>query len=76
MEQLTIHQKNIVIRGIAHGASLRGKSPKLKDNTLICQGELSIWDICSISSDAEAFNMKATFHYQNGTTLIKFEYNG
>ena len=73
MEQLTIHQKNIVIRGIAHGASLRAKSVEFKDNTLICNGELSIWDICSISTDAEAFNMKATFHYQKGATLIKFE---
>ena len=75
MEQLTIHQRNIVIRGIAHGASLRNKSIEFKDSTIFCKSPLSIWDICSISTDAEAFNMKATFHYQNGTTLIKFKHN-
>lgn len=76
MIQLTTHQKNIVLKGIANGASLRNRHPEIKDDTIICKGRLSIWDICSISSDAEAFNMKATFHYQDGVTIIKFEYNG
>ena len=75
MKQLTTHQKNIVIRGIAHGASLRNKSPEFNGSTITCRSQLSIWDICSISTDAQAFNMKATFHYQNGITLIKFKYN-
>lgn len=72
MGQLTTHQKNIVIKGIANGASLRNRHPEIKGNTIICKGSLSIWDICSISSDARAFNLNAVFHY-NGATNINFE---
>ena len=72
MGQLTTHQRNIILKGIANGASLRNRHPEIKDNTIICKGRLSIWDICSISSDARAFNLKAVFHY-NGATNINFE---
>lgn len=73
MGQLTTHQRNIVIKGIANGASLRNKHPEIKDNIIICKCGLSIWDICSISSDARAFNLNAVFHYKEGATHINFE---
>jgi len=36
-----------------------------------CGAELSIWDICAISSDAEAFGLQVKFGY-DGHTRITF----
>ena len=70
---LTTHQRGIILRGISGGASLKNKQPKvLERNTVItCSGQLEIWDICCISSDAEAFGLKAEFGY-DGQTRITF----
>ena len=49
------------------------QSPQIsEDNTVItCGAELSIWDICAISSDAEAFGLQVKFGY-DGHTRITF----
>ena len=46
--ELTVHQRGVILRGICSGSALRGKSPEIsEENTvIICQGELSMWDIC------------------------------
>lgn len=71
--ELTTHQRGIILRGICGGAVLKDKSPQISEsNTVItCAGQLAIWDICSISSDAEAFGLKAAFGY-DGQTRITF----
>lgn len=71
--ELTTHQRGVILRGICGGAALKGKSPQISEsNTVItCVGQLEIWDICCISSDAEAFGLKASFCY-DGQTKITF----
>lgn len=71
--ELTTHQRGVILRGICGGAALKDKSPQISEsNTVItCAGELAIWDICSISSDAEAFGLQAKFGY-DGQTRITF----
>nr|DAE30318.1 MAG TPA: hypothetical protein [virus sp. ct5rm7] len=71
--KLTTHQRGVILRGICGGAALKGKSPQISEsNTVItCAGQLEIWDICCISSDAEAFGLKASFGY-DGQTKITF----
>ena len=63
--ELTVHQRGVILRGICSGSALRGKSPEIsEENTvIICQGELCMWDICSISADAEAFGLEAHLGY-------------
>ena len=70
---LTTHQRGIILRGICGGAALKDKQVEvIERNTVIsCQGKLEIWDICCISSDAEAFGLKAEFGY-DGQTRITF----
>ena len=70
---LTTHQRGIILRGICGGAALKDKQAQVIDrNTVItCQGKIEIWDICSISCDAEAFGLKAEFGY-DGATRITF----
>lgn len=72
--ELTVHQRGVILRGICSRSALRGKSPEIsEENTvIICQGELSMWDICSISADAEAFGLEAHFGY-DGRTKITFK---
>lgn len=71
--ELTPHRRGVILRGICFGAALREKSPEIsEENTVItCQGELSMWDICCISADAEAFGLEAHFGYE-GVTKISF----
>lgn len=70
---LTTHQRGIILRGICAGAALKDKQAQIIErNTVItCQEKLEIWDICCISSDAEAFGLKAEFGY-DGQTRITF----
>lgn len=70
---LTTHQRGIILRGICGGAALKDKQAEvIERNTVItCNGRLEIWDICCISSDAEAFGLKAKFGY-DGQTRITF----
>lgn len=70
---LTTHQRGVILRGICHGAALRNKSPQIsEDNSVItCSGTLSVWDICCITSDAEAFGLRVRFLYE-GNTVISF----
>ena len=53
-KKLTTHQRGVILRGICGGVALKGKSPQISENNtvIICAGELEIWDICCISSDA------------------------
>ena len=71
--ELTTHQRGVVLRGICGGVALKGKFPQISQgNTVItCTGQLEIWDICCISSDAGAFGLKAKFQY-DGHTRITF----
>ena len=70
--ELTAHHRGVILRGICFGAALRGKSPEIsEENTvIICQGELSIWDICSISADAEAFGLEGISVMRAGPRLL------
>lgn len=72
-KELTTHQRGVILRGICNGAALRDKSPRISEgNTVITtEAVLSGWDICCISSDAEAFGLKAEFNY-DGQTRITF----
>ena len=71
-KKLTTHQRGVILRGICGGVALKGKSPQISENNtvIICAGELEIWDICCISSDAEAFVLKAAFGYDGHTRII------
>lgn len=71
MQELTTHQRGVVLRGICGGAALKDKSPQISENNTVisCAGQLSVWDICSISCDAEAFGLKATFGYDRETKI-------
>lgn len=73
IEELTTHQRGVVLRGICNGAALRNKSPQISEsNTVITTPvTLSSWDICCISSDAEAFGLTTKFGY-DGRTKITF----
>ena len=61
--------------GVSDGfkAALKDKSPQISENNTVitCAGGLEIWDICCISSDAEAFGLKPSFGY-DGHTRITF----
>lgn len=72
-KELTTHQRGVILRGICGGAALRDKSPQISENNTVitCAGKLEVWDICCISSDAEAFGLKANFGY-DGQTRITF----
>ncbi|MDC1809090.1 hypothetical protein POZ03_01280 [Bacteroides uniformis] len=72
LKRLSTHQFNIILRGICNGAALRDKQPEiLKDaQGIVCNSSLNIWDICTISSDAEAFGLKAEFHYEGKTRIV------
>ncbi len=72
-EKLTIHQRGIILRGICGGAALKGKTPRISENNTVitCAGQLSVWDICSISCDAETFGLNAKVGY-DGETKITF----
>ena len=72
--ELTAHHRGVILRGICFGAALRGKSPEISEENavIICQGELSMGDICSMSADAEAFGLEAHFGY-DGLTKITFK---
>ena len=72
-EKLTIHQRGVILRGICSSAALKDKSQKISENKTVitCAGQLSVWDICCISCDAEAFGLEATFGY-DGETKITF----
>lgn len=72
-KELTTHQRGVILRGICSGAALKGKSPLISENNTVitCAHELNVWDICCISSDAEAFSLKAKFGY-DGQTIITF----
>lgn len=70
--ELTTHQRGVILRGICNGAALRDKNPTISEsNTVItCDVSLSIWDLCSISCDAEAFGLKAEFHHENHAKIV------
>lgn len=70
-KELTTHQRGIILRGISGGAALKGKSPHISENNTVitCAGKLNVWDICCISSDAEAFGLKVQCGY-DGQTII------
>ncbi|MCM1302199.1 MAG: hypothetical protein NC250_09055 [Alistipes senegalensis] len=72
-QELTVHQRGVILRGICSGAALKDKSPQISENNTVisCDGRLDVWDICSIGCDAEAFGLKATFGY-DGETKITF----
>lgn len=67
------YQRGVILRGICGGAALKDKSPQISENNTVitCAGGLEIWDICCISSDAEAFGLKPSFGY-DGHTRITF----
>lgn len=71
--ELTTHQRGVILRGICGGAALKGKSPLISENNTVitCANALNVWDTCCISSDAEAFGLKAKFDY-DGQTIITF----
>lgn len=73
LNNLSTHQRAVILRGICGGAALKDKSPQISENNTVitCDGELEIWDICCISSDAEAFGLKPSFSY-DGHTKITF----
>ena len=73
VKELTTHQRGVILRGICGGAALKDKSPQISENNTVitCAGGLEIWDICCISSDAEAFGLKPSFGY-DGHTRITF----
>lgn len=72
-QKLTTHQRGVIQRGICGGAALKDKLPLISENNTVitCTHELNVWDICCISSDAEAFGLKAKFGY-DGQTIITF----
>lgn len=72
-KELTTHQRGVILRGICNGAALKDKSPQISENNTVITtpSALSGWDICCISSDAEAFGLKTKFSY-DGQTKINF----
>ncbi|WP_373168160.1 hypothetical protein [Bacteroides cellulosilyticus] len=71
-KELTTHQRGVILRGICNAAALRDKNPTISENNTVitCDVSLSIWDICSISCDAEAFGLKAEFHHVSHTKIV------
>lgn len=71
-KELTTHQRGVILRGICNGAALKDKDPQISEcNTIItCNTPLSIWDLCSVSCDAEAFGMKAEFHHEGHAKIV------
>lgn len=69
---LTTHQRGVILRGICNGVALKSKSPKISESNSVitCDTPLNLWDICSISCDAEAFGMKAEYHYEGHTKVV------
>lgn len=69
--KLSTHQRGVILRGICGGAALRNRQPQISENNtaITCTGQLEIWDICCISSDAEAFGLKAKFDYDGRTRM-------
>ena len=73
LNNLSTHQRGVILRGICGSAALRDKSPRISENNTVITtpSTLSGWDICCISSDAGAFGLKARFGY-DGQTKITF----
>lgn len=71
--ELTTHQRGVILRGICGGAALRNKQSRISENNTVITtpSTLGGWDICCVSSDAEAFGLKAKFEY-DGHTRITF----
>lgn len=71
-KELSIHQRGVILRGICNSAALRNKNPRISENNTVitCDSSLSVWDICSVSCDAEAFGMKVGFHYEGATKIV------
>lgn len=71
-KELTTHQRGVILRGICNAAALRDKNPTISENNTIitCNVPLSIWDLCSISCDAEAFGLKAEFHQEGHAKIV------
>ena len=69
---MSTHRFNVILRGICNGAALRNKQPEILTDTqeIVCTPALDIWDICAISSDAEAFGLKAEFHYDGKSRIV------
>lgn len=70
--RMSPHQFNVILRGISNGAALRNKHPEILTDTqeIVCSPPLDIWAICAISSDAEAFGLKAEFHYDGKSRIV------
>lgn len=70
--KLTTHQRGVILRGICGGAALKDKSPQISENNTVitCAKHLNVWDICTITSDAEAFGLKVHFGYEGVTKIV------
>lgn len=70
--ELTTHQRGVILRGICNGVALKDKNSEISENNtaITCDGVLNIWDICCVSSDAEAFGMKAKYHYEGRSRIV------
>lgn len=71
-QELSTHQRGVILRGICNGSALKKKNPEISENNTVitCDSALDIWDICCISSDAEAFGMEAKYHYEGGSRIV------
>ena len=71
-QELSTHQRGVILRGICNGIALKKKNPEISENNTVitCDRALDIWDICCISSDAEAFGMKVKYHYEDGSRIV------
>lgn len=71
-KEFTTHQRGVILRGICNSAALRDKSPTISENNTVitCNVLLSVWELCSVSCDAEAFGMKAGVHYEGHTKIV------
>lgn len=71
-QELTPHQRGVILRGICNGAALKKKNPEISEkNTVItCDSTLNAWDICCISCDAETFGLKAEYHYDGRSKIV------
>lgn len=71
-KELTTHQRGVILRGICNSAALKDKTPQISEkNTVItCDVPLSIWNLCSVSCDSEAFGMKASFHHESHAKIV------
>ena len=73
-DKLSTHQLKVILRGICNGVALKDKHPEVAKESaaIFCDSHLDIWDICCISSDAEAFDLKASYHYEGNRNRIEF----